>query len=345
MRAGRSSDLKRNLLGIPLVTLLLALIVPRVGAQTPPPILREARPNVGLAPQDDRPDSFSFAVAADMRYFAGEGQYDTMEYFRGVTEALAALGKGDFMITPGDMDPVTGVLWTITSTLGADYTWYPVVGNHELPGLGNEPSLGANMRWLNAYDYGNVYAGPTGCPTTTYSFDYKNAHFVMLNEYCDSYGEAVTDGDIPDHLYNWLADDLRHTNKPHIFVVGHEPAYPQPDADNGRVRHLGDSLDQYPERRDRFWNLLREKKVVAYICGHTHNYSAIKLDGVWQLDAAHAQGIGGAGARSTFVIIRVSGLTVRYETYRDDERGRNYTLMHEGYLRTVEPIYLPLILG
>jgi len=344
MRTSRSSDPKRNLVLVPLVTLMLVLIIPRAGAQTPLPDNREVTPNVSIALQGDRPDAFSFAVAADMRYFAGPGQYDTAEYFRGAVEAIAALGGGEFLITPGDMDPPSRVLWTITCTLGANYKWYPVVGNHDLPGWGNEPSLGANMRWLNAYDYGDVYPGPTGCPTTTYSFDYKNAHFVMLNEYCDSYGEGVIGGDIPGHLYDWLANDLRSTDKHHIFVVGHEPAYPQPDADNGRVRHLGDSLDLYPERRDRFWNLLRENKVVAYICGHTHNYSAAKLDGVWQLDAAHAQGIGGAGARSTFVMVHVTDYVVKFEAYRDDERGGQYTKMHEGYLRTAEPVRLPLIL-
>lgn len=36
------------------------------------------------------------------------------------------------MISPGDIDPPSGVLWTTTRTLRVTYTWYPVVGNHEL---------------------------------------------------------------------------------------------------------------------------------------------------------------------------------------------------------------------
>jgi len=265
-------------------------------------------------------DPFTFVVTADARYFAGPA-YDSSTYFRGVVEAIDGLGGGAFMVSPGDIDPPADVLWTITRTLGVTTTWYPVVGNHDLPGLGSEPYRGANMDWLNSFDYGAVNPGPTGCPTTTYSFDYGNAHFVMLNEYCDSTGDDVRDGDISDHLYDWLADDLSDTAKAHTFVFGHEPAYPQPDVDNGRLRHLGDSLDQYPANRDRFWSLLQNEGVLAYFCSHTHNYSAVNVDGVWQVDAGHARGAGDTGAPSTFVVVHVDGGTVTFDTYRDEHDG------------------------
>jgi len=277
-------------------------------------------------------DQFTFAVTADMRGYSGL-EYDSSQYFRGACEAIAARGRGAFMVSPGDIDPTSDVLWTITSTLGASYTWYPVVGNHELPGAGNESYSGSNMDWLRSYDYGAVNPGPSGCPETTYSFDYANAHFVVLNEYCDTGGDTVGDGDVPDHLYDWLVDDLSATDKTHVFVFGHEPAYPQPDADNGRIRHLGDSLDKYPANRDRFWNLLRDERVVAYICGHTHGYSAVEMDGVWQLDAGHARGKGDTGARSTFIVINVDASGVTFKTYRDDADGGPYTLAHTEILR------------
>ncbi|MBC8263208.1 MAG: metallophosphoesterase, partial [Anaerolineales bacterium] len=217
-----------------------------------------------LRGREQSDDQFTFAITADMRRYSGPG-YDSSQYFRGACEAIAARGRGAFMASPGDIDPTNDVRWTITSTLGAAYTWYPTAGNHELPGAGYESYSGSNMDWLRSYDYGAVNPGPSGCPETTYSFDYANAHFVMLNEYCDTGGDTVTSGDAPDHLYDWLVADLSATDKTHVFVLGHEPAYPQPDADNGRVRHLGDSLDQYPANRDRFWNLLRDEGVVAYV--------------------------------------------------------------------------------
>jgi hypothetical protein len=217
------------------------------------------------------------------------------------------------------------VLWTVTQTLGSSYPWYPVVGNHE-------EETASDMDWLRGYDYGAIKPGPSGCPETSYSFDYNNAHFTILNEYCDEAGDNVTDGDIPDHLYNWLVADLAATTREHIFVIGHEPAYPQPDADNGRLRHEADSLNAHQSDRDRFWNLLKDEKVTAYICGHTHNYSLVNVGEVWQLDAGHGRGLGDTGAPSTFSLIHVDGPIVTYETYRDDASGGPYTLMHGGFL-------------
>jgi len=269
---------------------------------------------------------FSFTVTADQRWYAGPGTYENPSYFRGVVEAIQNEGGGAFMISPGDIDPPAASKWTIEQVLGMNYIWYPVVGNHELPGNGSEDYYGSNMEWLRAYNYDAngsgtppdiVNTGPSGCPETTYSFDYDNAHFVVVNEYCDNDGDNVTDGDIVEHLYNWLASDLAATNKEHIFVIGHEPAYPQPDADNGRTRHMWDSLNAYPANRDRFWNLLKNAGVIAYICGPTNNYSAVKIDGVWQIDSGHARGQADVGAPSTFLIIHVNGDSVEFNSYRD----------------------------
>ena len=130
--------------------------------------------------------------------------------------------------------------------------------------------------------------------------------------------------------------------KTHIFVFGHEPAYPQPDADNGRTRHVGDSLDQYPTHRDRFWTLLQDHDVVAYVCGHTHNFSVVNVAGVWQVDVGHARGLGDTGARSTFLLMHIDGDLVLFDAYRDDANGGPYTLAHQGVL-SGKHVYLPLI--
>jgi hypothetical protein len=257
-----------------------------------------------------------------MRQYAGAGSYDTTQFFRGTCEAIASLPATDFMVSPGDLDPPANVLWTIGQYLGADYLWYPVVGNHE-------EETTADMDWLRAHDYDPngdtspniVNVGPDSCSETTFSFDHQNAHFVVLNEYCDESGDTATNGDVGDLLYSWLSADLAATDKPFIFVLGHEPAYPQPDAGNGRVRHVGDSLDGHPANRDRFWQLLQAHRVAAYICGHTHNYSAVKIGGVWQLDAGHSRGLGDTGAPSTFILVHVAHDTVSFDVYRDDSQG------------------------
>ena len=296
----------------------------------------------GQATAQEGDDSFTFVVAADMREYAGSG-YDSSDYFRGAVEAIDVVGKGAFMISPGDIDPPGNVLWTITRTLGVAYPWYPVVGNHELPcnpsdSNCNEDHSGDIMNWLNSYDYGTVNVGPSGCPTSTYSFDYRNTHFVVLNEYCDVSGDDVTEGDITDHLYEWIAGDLSSTDKVHIFVFGHEPAFPQPDVDSWEARNMQSSLNAYSTNRDSFWTLLRNEGVAAYFCGHTHNYSAINIDGVWQVDVGHSRGKGDGGqdveSASTFVMVRVDGDIVTFETYRDEHDGDyDYVdIIHTGAL-------------
>jgi hypothetical protein len=248
------------------------------------------------------------------------------------------------------MDPPQAVRAALDSIMGTSYRWYPVIGNHELPGEGSETAPGANLAWLRAwptaYGYPRTRSGPAPCPETTYSFDIGQVHFVALNVYCDTAGDSATVGDIPDLLYNWLAQDLAATRQPYIIVLGHEPAYPQPDAMvGGSARHLGDSLDAYPTNRDRFWELLEQYRVTAYLTGHTHGYSVFQRDGVWQVDAGHARGLGDVSTPSTFLVFTVGPTSVTMRTYRADylEEGANaayrlvYSLVLEGHEVNLAP--------
>ncbi|MBD3386600.1 hypothetical protein GF407_16975 [candidate division KSB1 bacterium] len=278
-------------------------------------------------------EPFSFSVTADIRQYAGS-DYHTADYYKGACDQIAAKGPGNFMLCMGDMDPVLNIHWTVETVLGSDYTFYPVVGNHDI-------ERDSDLLWLRNHNAnGNtlpniVNPGPPGCEETTYSFDYQNVHFVVLNQYFDGTSDRGTNGDVVDALYLWLEDDLDNTTRQHIIVCGHEPAYPQPDQDNGRARHLNDSLNEHEENRDRFWNLLSEYRVAAYFCGHTHNFSAIKIDNVWQLDAGHARGQGDTGAPSTFFLVHVNGDSIRLNVYRDTHDG-NYDyddLTYEKYIQ------------
>jgi hypothetical protein len=263
-----------------------------------------------------------------MRHYTGED----IDYFRNACEQIAFGGAGDFMVSPGDIDPPANTYATIRKYIGHIYTWYPVVGNHET-------ETASDMDWLRIFNRdGNtlpniVNAGPAGCEETTYSFDYGNTHFVILNEYFDGSLDVGTDGDVVASLRAWLEDDLINYGKPVTFVFGHEPAFPQPDADNGRIRHAGDSLDKYPGNRDAFWNVLAVHNVTAYICGHTHNYSSIEQNGIWQIDVGHARGIGDRGAMSTVVMIYVmeSGEVWSY-TYRLNQDEKRWRLADSNQL-------------
>jgi hypothetical protein len=194
------------------------------------------------------------------------------------------------MLSPGDVEPASASASLIAKVLGDNYTWYPVVGNHEL----EDPETMVFLRELNKN--GNslpnvVNKGPEGCEETTYSFDYGDFHFVILNEYFDGKSDMGTDGNIVDELLIWLDNDLAVTNKKHIIISGHEPIIPMPDMNNGRRRHVGDSLDQYPKETFKFYQIMMKYNVLAYLNGHTHNTSYAKINGIWQIDCGHARGV------------------------------------------------------
>ena len=236
---------------------------------------------------DEPADELVFIVAADMRNFAATGEWS--KDFSGACEAVKRVGKGAFMVSPGDLDvdPPSAVREMISSILGADYPWYPVLGNHD-------PESPSTMKYLRAYSQSVpnvVNRGPTGCAATTYSFDWSNAHFVVLNQYYDGFKDWGLEGDVVPELLAWLEADLAANTKQHVFVLGHEPLISIPDMDNGRIRHQGNSLDEHPASAIRFQRVLKANDVTAYICGHTHNTSYANINGVWQLDAGHARGL------------------------------------------------------
>ena len=273
-------------------------------------------------------DNFSFVIVADTRAHTG----DDIHMFRGACEAIKKTGDDAFVVSPGDIDPPSKVLYTIQKYISPDIPWYPVVGNHEA-------ETPADMEWMRNYNKnGNtlpniVNEGPASTKETMYSFDYGNSHFVVLNEYAADSCDNCTRGDINDMIYNWLKNDLEKNRKENIFVLGHEPAYPMPDIENQRFRHVHDCLNQYPEDRDRFVKLLQDYGVKAYIVGHTHNYSTVKVNKLWHMDAGHARGDGDKGARSTFIRIFVNGDDVSYKTYRLNPETRVYELTDEGELK------------
>lgn len=264
-------------------------------------------------------DSFHFTVTADMRY-----------NYKGFYEVCKAINKevggpGAFHVSAGDIEPVTKNRKIIDKEFGVDTVWYPVVGNHEL-----DDKSGSNIRWIRGEFHSLPYivnSGPANCEETTYSFDYKNSHFVVLNEYYDGTSDTGTDGDVVHRLLAWLKDDLDKNTKPAVFVFGHEPAFPIPDEHWKNTRHYKDSLNKYPENRDAFWDLLEEEGVAAYICGHAHRYSHYRRDdgNVWQIVAVTCPPPENTHKYDAWLNVIVSDKDIRFEVYRDVDGDGKYT--------------------
>lgn len=157
-----------------------------------------------------------------------------------------------------------------------------IPGNHEVMSGKNKPAYqGAEQAWLRVmktYIAGNNGPNtssadhmPTDQSSLTYSFDYLDTHFVILNT--DPVGREA---DIP---VNWVADDIktaRANGAKHIFAIGHKPAYPFPPEDG---------IDVNVQDRNQFWAAMENNKAEAMLAAHNHVYYRVQPDAgkTWQI--------------------------------------------------------------
>jgi len=266
--------------------------------------------------------AFDFTVTADCR--------EEKANLATVLDAITAnVGTPAFHVSAGDIDrTVPETRDEFTSQFGADFIWYPIVGNHEAeysPGNGYDDIEWIREEYTSGHDGRTALRtftnedGPSTCLETTYTWEYENAFFIALNEYWDGTSDvALSDeGQIIDALNVWLEDRLAANTQPFIFVFGHEPAFPQ-------NRHTNDSLNDNETTRDAFWQLLDDYGVQAYFCGHTHVYSKYQEPGfdVLQFD------VGNSGNDSTdcsdcpdgqtFVHVEVNSDSAVIKVYRNN---------------------------
>jgi 3',5'-cyclic AMP phosphodiesterase CpdA len=116
-------------------------------------------------------------------------------------------------------------------------TWLaPTMGNHDV------------YEFNGSTAFVNVFVNPNNATNPAerelyYSFDYGNAHFIVLNNY---YGMTSTNSS----QYNWLQNDLASTTRYWKFVFFHEPAVSsdsnQKPRDNAAaVQNLAPLFQQY----------------------------------------------------------------------------------------------------
>lgn len=281
------------------------------------------------------PTEFSFTTAGDMRSYTENTKADGKRFFDGACEAMRRVGPGAFLISPGDFDPPAANREIIDRYLGKNFLWYVVVGNHEVENAAVMPWVRA---WLASDIPHVVRRGVPGTQLSLYSFDGGPSHFVAIDTYpLAKEGKPKGDGkvdppgekgqvDLTDATFKWLEADLAATKQKFIWVIGHQPLDSLPDMDSGRGRHGGESVSFDPARAARFAELLKKYHVRAYICGHTHNTSVEKVQGVWQADSGHARGGGDAGSPSSFLKFRIVGDQPFVDIYRGDPQGVDYTL-------------------
>jgi len=207
------------------------------------------------------------------------------------------------------------------------FPYFVAVGNHDVDGSFATSPSSQYSYWRNVVGpkvistlvgLTNFQVGPNNGydSLTNYSFDYKNAHFVIVNQYYADPNYPTSDpvACIRPALSQWIDQDLAQSSKPVKFVFGHEPAWsycsnqsgyggdfcPPTDQDNqtpgSRVRpystmgdwpqpfgeHWGDSLEDARcpiGSREAFWSMLASHNVVAHFAGHSHTYSGRLVQG------------------------------------------------------------------
>ena len=112
----------------------------------------------------------------------------------------------------------------------------------------------------------------------TYSFDFNNDHFVIVNT--DPVGR---DGKAS---YKWIANDIKNARLKgarHIFGIGHKPAY------TGHFKTTADGLENNLVQRDSFWTNMEKYQADAYFSAHIHASDSIQPHSskTWQIIAGN----------------------------------------------------------
>ena len=149
---------------------------------------------------------------------------------------------------------------------------YPCRGNHD---AGNKDI------WDSVFSgiYSLPQNGPDGEKNITFSFDFNNVFVAGLDQYIN----------LNRVNQEWLETQFELNMRPHVFIFGHTPAF--------KVRH-SDCLDDYPDKRNLFWQSLINERAKIYFCGHDHFYDHMVLT---DLESAtnneiHQMIVGTAGA-------------------------------------------------
>ncbi|MBU0461512.1 MAG: metallophosphoesterase, partial [Nanoarchaeota archaeon] len=224
--------------------------------------------------------------------------------------------KPDLIISGGDMvSGVDGITaeeiaehWgnfdeLIRPIRDAGIPFLPSAGNHDKAIGGEVVEAAYNNKWSS-------YVVPgldnfEGRFDAYYSFDHKNAHFVILDASRINLG---------NEQYAWLESDLNKAKESeNIFVVGHVPLT--------RAREGVREDHVVPESKIR--PVLKEANIKAYLAGHNHVYNELDVDGIKQISCGFSEymkggsiPLGGTEEQKqedqSFVVFDVVGSTFTY---------------------------------
>ena len=287
------------------------------------------------SPVDPNGIAYSFAVVGCNRVAAPEslGVVSTanVQELNRTFADIAALGtKPNFLFFAGDLvfgytNDSTALdrelkgwiaLYQASPLPASGVELVTIPGNHETDNLAKVAVGYGERTWLrNMAPYigrggnGPAANGADGFTTDqsklSYSFDFKDAHFVTLNT--DPVG---ADWHVPT---KWVTADLaaaKARGLKHTFVIGHKPAFPYPTVPT-------DGLSFDIPARDAFWSVLTSNQVEAMFSAHNHVYYRTQpaLNKTWMviagnggtpIDATADNSLTGTGTYFGFTVVTVT---------------------------------------
>ena len=207
--------------------------------------------------RDDAASGFTFAYLSDSQW--NENDVSAGLKYKSVLDSLLSVSKPAFLMHGGDMVDV----------VDAVHLWGNQMGGNSLGFFAKIPTFAATGN----HDSPTAALEHFALDTTTawYSYDYQNAHFIVLDN-----GTAAYDVHLGDAQLSWLKADLavaKTKGYDWIIVSLHKPLY--------CPKQWSQNKDTYSEiaaeagklnRRDELTKLFADGGVDLVLQAHTHQY-------------------------------------------------------------------------
>lgn len=249
---------------------------------------------------DDGDADFAFIMGGDPQSYTDStdpaqiekifGQY--RQVAKSWNEAVRATGAEFFVICGDESDhgayeECWEWYYDVNKAFYRNSTLAPTMGNHD--------SWGWDM-WIANH---NLTDPDTGARGTYCSFDYGNAHFIILN---GNIAEANNKKELRDKEYAWLRRDLEaHKDADFKFIIEHQGMYSYPV-------HTNEA--ETVEIRSMLVPLIDEYGVDMMMQGHDH---------IWLRTNSMEGGVNVSGQNTTTITDIVTG-----DTYIVDPKGTTY---------------------
>ncbi|MGE5751134.1 MAG: metallophosphoesterase family protein [Nitrospirota bacterium] len=231
----------------------LLLIVLTLGSACAAPVQQINRKFTEL---EKLPQHFNFVVLGDNR--SGDDVYRNLISMAMEQKPDFIINTGDQIATPGSREQWAN-FWELSKVVTVPY--FLTVGNHDA----HPEVIGSEHTYKEQVDLpGNELY---------YSFTAGNSLFIVLDSYIGGEEKKIT-----GEQFKWLEGVLADSKEKHKFVFIHHPLYT--DNEQRRGKHVGSSLDKFPEDRDRLQALFVKRKVTMVFAGHEHFYLRKTVDGI-----------------------------------------------------------------